>query len=160
MVVADRTVVSIHYTLTNDAGDVLDSSRSGEPLAYLHGVGNIIKGLEQELLGKAAGDSLNVRIDPEDAYGVRHDELVQEVPRDAFQGVDEIQPGMQFRAEGPDGAQIVTVTQVSADAVMIDANHPLAGEALTFDVEIMDVRDATDEELSHGHVHGPGDAHH
>ena len=101
MQISPNKVVSIHYTLKNDAGDVLDSSAGREPLAYLHGAGNIVAGLENALEGKASGDKLNVRVAPEEGYGPRHDALVQDVPRDAFQGVDDIQPGMQFHAQSP-----------------------------------------------------------
>ena len=160
MNIAADSVVQIHYTLKNDAGDVLDSSAGREPLAYLHGAGNIVAGLENALEGKASGDKLNVRVAPEEGYGPRHDALVQDVPRDAFQGVDDIQPGMQFHAQGPSGPMVVTVVKTGDDSVTVDGNHPLAGETLHFDVEVADVRDATEEEQEHGHVHGAHDHHH
>jgi FKBP-type peptidyl-prolyl cis-trans isomerase SlyD len=160
MQITDNAVVSIHYTLTNDAGETLDSSAGGEALTYLHGQGNIIPGLEAALLGKQVGDKLKVRIEPERGYGVRDPALTQEVPRSAFRGVDDIEVGMQFQAHAEHGPQTVVVTNVTADTVTVDANHPLAGEYLTFDVEIASVRAATKEELSHGHVHGPGGHHH
>lgn len=160
MQISANKVVSIHYTLKNGAGDVLDSSAGREPLAYLHGAGNIVAGLEKALEGKASGDKLNVSIVPEEGYGPRHDALVQDVPRDAFQGVDDIQPGMQFHAQGPSGPMVVTVVETSDDSVKVDGNHPLAGETLHFDVEVTDVRDATDEEQEHGHVHGAHGHHH
>ncbi len=160
MEITEQRVVTIHYTLTNDAGEVLDSSRDAEPLAYLHGSGNIIPGLENALAGKRAGDKLNVRIEPAQAYGERDDQLVQNVPRRSFQGIADIQPGMSFHAESSNGPMRVTVTRVVGDMVTVDGNHPLAGEHLTFDVEVADVRAATEEELSHGHVHGPGGHHH
>lgn len=160
MEVADQHVVRIHYTLTDDTGDVLDSSSGGEPLTYLHGSGNIIPGLERELSGKRAGDTLQVRVDPADGYGEHREELVQAVPMSAFQGIENIEPGMRFEASGPEGSQVVMVTEVSDDAVTVDANHALAGEVLNFDVEIVDVRTAEPEEIEHGHAHGDGGHEH
>jgi len=160
MQVADNKVVHIHYTLTNDAGETLDSSAGGDPLAYLHGASNIISGLEQALAGASVGDKLNVRIEAEDAYGVRHDELIQEVPRELIQGIEDLQVGMQLQAQGEHGVQVFTVTAVADDTATLDGNHPLAGVPLTFDVEVTEVRDATPEELEHGHVHGAGGHQH
>ncbi|MCH9697098.1 MAG: peptidylprolyl isomerase [Gammaproteobacteria bacterium] len=159
MQVADKKVVSMQYKLTNDSGEVLDQSQPDSPLIYLHGSGNIIPGLEKGLDGKAAGDVVNVRVSAEEAYGVRDESMVQVLPRSAFQGVDNIETGMQFQAESPNGAVMITVTKINNDEITVDGNHPLAGEALTFDVEITDIRDATAEELDHGHVHGPGGHH-
>ena len=160
MQVAKDKVVSINYTLTDDQGTLLDSSKGREPLAYLHGAGNIIPGLEQALEGKSAGENLTVRVPPEEGYGERDDRLQQEVPREMFEGVDRVEPGMQYQARPPAGPQAETVRQVSDESVTVDANHPLAGVALNFEVDVVEVRDATDEELSHGHVHGPeGHAH-
>ena len=160
MKIAHEKVVSIHYTLTNKDGTVLDSSSGSDPLAYLHGFGNIIPGLENALEGKATGDKLSVTVEPEQGYGARDERLVQAVPRSAFKGVEELSPGMQFQAQGPQGTRLVVVTQVADDEVTVDANHPLAGQTLHFDVEVSEVRDATAEELEHGHVHGPGGHHH
>lgn len=160
MQISNNAVVQIHYTLTNSAGDTLDSSVGGDPLAYLQGAGNIISGLEKALDGKSTGDTLVVDIPPEDAYGVHDTAKIETIPRSAFQGVTEIEPGMQFQAQSPRGPVIVTVKDVSDDSVTIDGNHPLAGETLTFDVEVVDVREATAEELAHGHVHGPGGHQH
>lgn len=161
MQIAENAVVAIHYTLTNDAGDTLDSSRErDEPLAYLHGHGNIIPGLEKALLGKQTGDTLKVTVEPAEGYGERHEGLIQEVPREAFQGVDELEPGMQFQASTDAGPRMFTITDVQDDVVTVDGNHPLAGATLHFDVEIADVRAASAEELSHGHVHGPGGHEH
>ncbi len=159
MQIADNTAVSIHYTLTNDQGEVLDSSDGGDALVYLHGSGNIISGLEAALIGKKVGDKLSVRIEPQDAYGVVSDDMVQVISKDMFEGVDHIEVGMQFHADVSHGPGIVTVVNIDGDNVTIDGNHPLAGEALTFDVEIVEVRAATKEELDHGHVHGAG-CHH
>lgn len=155
MQISANKVVSIHYTLKNDAGEVLDSSSGREPLSYLQGGGNIVPGLEKALEGKSSGEKVNVSVVPEEGYGPRHDGLMQEVPRDAFQGVEDIKPGMQFHAQGPQGPLVVTVVEAGDETVKVDGNHPLAGETLHFDVEVTDVREATDEEKEHGHVHGP-----
>jgi FKBP-type peptidyl-prolyl cis-trans isomerase SlyD len=160
MNVAQNKVVSIHYTLRDEAGNVLDSSSGREPLAYLHGRGGLIPGLESALDGKSAGDKLEVVIVPEQGYGVRDERLVQVVPRVKFESAGEIALGMQFRANGPGGTQVLTITRVERDLVTVDANHPLAGKTLHFQVEITEVRRATREELEHGHVHGPGGHHH
>jgi FKBP-type peptidyl-prolyl cis-trans isomerase SlyD len=159
MQVADNMAVSIHYTLTNDDGEVLDSSRGDEALAYLHGVGNIIPGLEEALNGKAVGDKFNVRIAAKDAYGEQHDEMIQIIPRAMFEGIDELEVGMQFHADVSSGPGQVTIVKIDGDDITIDGNHPLAGEALTFDVEVVAVRPATEEEIQHGHIHGAG-CHH
>ena len=160
MQIANHSVVSFHYTLTDDTGQVLDSSQGREPLVYLQGVGQIVPGLEKAMEGRQVGDQFKVDVAPEEGYGVHHAELVQEVPREAFQGVEDIQPGMQFQGRGPQGAINVTVTKVEDGKVHIDGNHPLAGQTLHFDVEVTDVRAASEEELSHGHVHGEGGHHH
>ncbi len=160
MLISSHKVVHLHYTLTNESGEVLDTSRGDEPLAYIHGMGNIISGLEEALTGHVAGDRFQVSVPPEEAYGIRDDALIQVVPRSAFPGVNEIRPGMQFRAESPDGVQLVTVMEVDGDEVTLDGNHPMAGLTLNFDVEVTAVRDATDHEIDHGHVHGPGGHHH
>ncbi|MGR9044209.1 MAG: FKBP-type peptidyl-prolyl cis-trans isomerase [Gammaproteobacteria bacterium] len=159
MQVADNMAVSIHYTLTNDAGETLDSSIGGEALVYLHGKGNIIPGLEKALVGKSVGDKLSVAIAPAEAYGDYIEEMVQVIPRKMFQGIDNVEVGMQFHADVSSGPGIVTVIKVEGDDVTIDGNHPLAGEALNFDVEITEVRAATEDELAHGHVHGAGCSH-
>lgn len=159
MQVADNMAVSIHYTLTNDDGEVLDSSIGDEALVYLHGEGNIIPGLENALRGKAVGDQFNVRIEAEDAYGEMVDEMIQVVPREMFEGIDTLEVGMQFHADVSSGTGVVTVIDIDGDDVTIDGNHPLAGLALTFAVEVVDIRPATQEELSHGHIHGAG-CHH
>lgn len=161
MQIAKDKVVLINYTLKNGAGEVIDSSDGGEPLAYLHGAENIIPGLENALEGKITGDSLSVTIAPEQAYGVFDESKVQAVPKDMFEDAGEVVIGAQYHAAGPDGGYItITVTEVSDDTVTVDANHPLAGETLNFDVTIMEIRDASAEELEHGHVHGAGGHHH
>lgn len=156
MQIAERCVASFHYTLTNDAGEVIDSSSGREPLAYLHGVGQIVPGLESALEGRQAGDSFSVDVPPEEGYGPRHEGLIQQVPRDAFRGVDELQVGMQFQAQGPQGALSVVISAIDGDLVTVDGNHPLAGQTLHFAIEITEVREASDEELQHGHAHGAG----
>ena len=160
MEIADGRVAAIHYTLTNDAGEVIDKSAADAPLSYLQGAGNIIPGLEQALAGRKTGDSLTADIAPEHGYGPRHDGLIQVVPRSAFEGVDSVQPGMQFEARTAQGPLMVTVTKVDTEEVTVDGNHPLAGQNLNFAVEVMDVRDASVEELAHGHVHGAGGHEH
>jgi FKBP-type peptidyl-prolyl cis-trans isomerase SlyD len=160
MQVADKKVIYIHYILKNKEGAVLDSSTKETPLAYIHGMGNIIPGLEKALSGKTEGDKVNVSIEPEEAYGHRNETLVQDVPRSAFQGIEDLQEGMQFQAQTPDGSQLITVTEIKRDQVTIDANHPLAGETLDFAVEVVDIRDATEEELDHGHIHDSEDHQH
>ncbi|MGR9100912.1 MAG: FKBP-type peptidyl-prolyl cis-trans isomerase [Gammaproteobacteria bacterium] len=159
MQVAKDKVISIHYTLTNLNGDVIDKSAPNEPLIYLHGAGNIIPGLENALTGKETGDKLNVTVPPEQAYGERRENMVQTVDRSMFGGIETIETGMQFHADGNTGPVVVTVTKIEGDDITIDGNHPLAGETLTFDVEIEGVREATADELSHGHIHGPGCNH-
>ncbi|MEV6768339.1 peptidylprolyl isomerase [Nocardia sp. NPDC051030] len=161
MSIAADKVVSIEYTLTDDDGDVLDTSVGEAPLVYLHGADNIVPGLEQALEGKVAGDELKVVIEPEDGYGEYLAELVSTVDREMFEGIDEIEAGMEFHAEAPDGeSQIVTVRGVDGDEVTIDANHPLAGQRLHFAVKIVDIRDASEDELAHGHPHGDDDHEH
>lgn len=156
MEICGDKVVTIHYTLKSDGGEVLDASAGGEPLAYLHGFGNVIPGLESALEGKSTGDKLSVTVSPEQGYGLRDEGLVQSVARAAFKGVEQLVPGMRFHAGGSQGSAVVIVTQVEKDLVTVDANHPLAGQTLHFEVEVAGVRDATREELEHGHVHGAG----
>lgn len=153
ILIGDNCVVSIHYTLTDDDGSVIDSSSEDQPLVYLHGANNIIPGLEKELLGKTSGVSLKVSIAPKEGYGEHSAEAVHVVPRSAFEGVEDIQAGMQFQTEGPQGEQMIVVAEINGDEITIDANHPLAGQTLHFDVTIEAVRDATQEELDHGHAH-------
>ncbi|MFW6021047.1 MAG: FKBP-type peptidyl-prolyl cis-trans isomerase [Guyparkeria sp.] len=160
MQVQNDHVVSIDYTLKNDAGEVMDSSEQTGPLAYLHGHQNIIPGLEKALDEKSVGDTLTVSIEPADAYGERDERMVQTVPRSMFQGVDEIEPGMRFQAQTEGGVTVVTIKEVNGDEITLDGNHELAGETLHFDVEVKDVRPASEEEIEHGHVHGPGGHEH
>lgn len=154
MKIEKNKVVSINYTLKNGEGEVLDSSEGGEPLAYLHGQGNLIPGLETELEGRGEGESFHTEIEPSNAYGEYNDSLIADVPKDRFTGVEDISEGMEFQAQTSDGgSQVVRVTEVGDDSVKVDANHPLAGETLHFEVTVADVRDATEEEIDHGHVH-------
>ena len=161
MTIENNKVASIDYTLTNDAGETLDTSIGKEPLNYIQGHQNIIPGLEKALEGKSVGEKLTVTVPPEEAYGTSSPASIQTVSKEVFQGVDNIDVGMQFQAQGEGGQPIiVTVTKVEDDQVTIDGNHPLADQTLTFDVEIKEVRDATEEELEHGHVHGIGGHQH
>lgn len=162
MQISKNKVVSLDYVLTDEQGQVIDRSDEGSCFAYLHGANNIIPGLEQALEGHQTGDSLKVTVPPDQAYGERDDDLTQVLDRSQFQGVDQLEVGMQFHAGNPDGTgvQVVTITSLEGDAVTIDANHPLAGVTLNFDVTVREVRDATAEELDHGHVHGAGGHQH
>jgi len=154
MVIEKDRVVTIDYKLHDAAGKVLDSSDASEPLIYLHGNENIIAGLEKHLLGKKAGDEVECVIPPKEGYGVRDEALVFKVSKSEFGEGSPIELGMQFEAHGEDGAQIVTVMGIEGDEVTIDANHPFAGEELHFSVKVVDVREATAEEIEHGHIHG------
>ena len=158
-ITADR-VVLIHYTLKDDAGAVIDSSAGAEPLAYIQGHGNLVAGLEKALEGKQDGDAVAVSVAPADGYGKYDAALIQRVPRRAMQGAGEIKKGMQFQARTDDGMRMFTVTAVVGDMVTLDGNHPLADKTLHFDVQIVNVREATAEEQEHGHVHGAGGHHH
>ena len=152
--VDNNQVVTIHYTLTDPDGEVIDSSEGSEPMAYLHGAGNIIPGLEQALTGESAGAKLQVVVNPEQGYGEYEPTLVETVPLSAFEGVDHIEPGMAFEAQGSDGQlRRIEVREVDDDQAVIDGNHPLAGVELHFEVEVVDVRPASEEEIAHGHVH-------
>ncbi len=159
MQIANNTAVSIHYTLTNDAGEELDSTAGSEPMVYLHGSGNIITGLEKALHHKNVGDKFDVRIEPADAYGEFSEDMIQVVSRDMFEGIDEVEIGMQFHAAVNSGSGIITVIKIDGDDITIDGNHPMAGQALNFSVEVMGVRMATKDENSHGHIHGAGCNH-
>jgi len=159
MTISHHKVVTIDYTLKNSEGEVLDSSEGQEPLLYLHGAENIVAGLERELEGKKVGDSLVTTVSPEDGYGVRNEELVAAVPRQMFEGDMGIEVGMSFQAETDQGVQTVNIVAVTDDEITVDGNHPLADETLHFDVTVRAVREATDEELEHGHVH-TGDCEH
>ena len=154
LLIGDKMVVNMHYKLTDNDGNIIDSSEGGEPLAYLHGGGSIIPGLENALVGKTEGSSMQVKVEPAEGYGALDPELLQVVKKEVFEGADSIEPGMQFEAQTPEGnMQHILVKKVDGDDVTIDANHPLAGVTLNFDVQIVGVRAASEEELSHGHAH-------
>jgi len=154
LMIGENSVVSMHYKLTDNDGNVIDSSEGMDPLTYLHGAGNIIPGLEKALVGKVENDALTVKVQPADGYGEVIDQLIESVPKTAFEGVDKIEAGMSFEAQDPNGQmQRVVVKKVEGDMVTVDANHPLAGVELNFDVNIVSVREATEEEISHGHLH-------
>jgi FKBP-type peptidyl-prolyl cis-trans isomerase SlyD len=160
MRIESNSVVTLHYTLKDNDGNIIDQSDDGSFL-YLHGAMNIIPGLENALTGKSAGDEVSVKVSPEEGYGVKDPERIQEVPKEMFENSDEIAVGTQFHAQSPDGgAIVVTVTGVKEDVVVIDGNHALAGVDLNFDVKVIDVRQASEEEMAHGHVHGPHGHHH
>ena len=158
MKIADNCVVFMHYTLTDDQGQTVDTSDGREALPYLHGGNNIVVGLEKALIGKTTGDKLNVDVPPENGYGLVIPEAIQTIPVDAFTGVEEeIKPGMQFQASGhEDQVQVITIKEVTEEGIVVDGNHPLAGKTLHFEVEITEVREATAEELEHGHPHVEG----
>ena len=160
MQIGERTVASFHYTLTNDAGKVIDSSADRAPLTYLHGAGNIVPGLEKEMVGRQIGDVFNVVVEPEEGYGMPNPMMIQVVPREAFQGVDTLEVGMEFQAQTPQGPMSVAIASIDGEEVTVDGNHPLAGKTLYFAIEVTGVRDASLEELTHGHVHGEGGHHH
>ncbi|RJX72296.1 peptidylprolyl isomerase [Vibrio sinensis] len=155
MKIEKNVVVSLAYQLkVEDA--VVDQSTADAPLDYLHGNNNLITGLENALEGKVAGDKFEVTVAPEDAYGEHNDELVQRVPANVFQGVDQIEVGMRFLADTDQGQIPVEITEVDGDEVVVDGNHMLAGQTLTFVVEVVAVREATEEEIAHGHIHQGG----
>jgi len=160
MQIEKNKVVSLNYTLKNDDGEILDTSEGRAPLEYIHGIGNLIPGLEEALEGKSKNDKLNVTIPPEKAYGVGSDQLIQTVKRSNFEENADIKVGMQFQAQMDYGMQLFTVTKIEGDDITLDGNHPLADQTLLFDVDVVNVRDATAEELEHGHVHQPGEHHH
>lgn len=160
MQIADKTVVQFHYTLRDESGAELETSRGGEPTAYLHGANNIIKGLESALDGKAAGDVFSATMGPEDGYGERQPDRQQRVPVKHLMFRGKLKPGMAVHLNTSNGAVPVTVVKAGRHSADIDTNHPMAGRTLTFDIEVMDVRQASDEEVAHGHAHGPGGHHH
>lgn len=161
MTITQHKVVTIHYKVTDvESGEVIDSSEGGAPMVYMHGAQNIIPGLEAALDGKTVGDEIEVTVAPADAYGEYSDESIQQVPIEAFQGVEKVEPGMAFTAQTEHGPVNLIVTEVDETTVTVDANHPLAGKALKFEVTISEVRDASEEEVAHGHVHGEGGHQH
>lgn len=151
-----NSVVTMHYELKDAQGEVLDSSKGQQPLVYLHGAGNIIVGLEEQLEGKTVGDNINAVISPEKGYGMPVDALVQTVPKEAFGEIEQVEVGMRLQAETEQGPVPVIVTEIGDTTVTVDGNHPLAGKELHFAVSIAEIREASAEEIEHGHVHGPG----
>lgn len=156
MQITKHAVASIHYTLTDNDGNILDSSAGRQPLTYIQGIGNLIPGMEEGLEGRLKGDKFNLKVSPEKGYGIKNNQLVQKVPVAAFGG-QEVKVGMQFQTNQ---GSVVTVTHVGLGEITVDGNHPLAGVELNFAIEVMDIRLATDDEIAHGHVHGPGGHHH
>lgn len=160
MTIEEKRVVTMHYKLTDDAGLMLDESQDN-PLLYIHGTNSLIPGLEKQLEGKTVGDNIIAKVPPEEGYGPIMAQLIQNLPKDTFQGVDNIEVGMEFEASNEnDEKMIVRVDAVDGEEVTINGNHPLAGKTLNFDVNIIDVREASEEELGHGHVHGEGGHQH
>lgn len=160
MPIEDRKVVSFHYTLTDEAGTQLETSREREPMAYLHGYRNIIPGLENAMAGKDAGETFEVTVPPVEAYGERNPDSVQRISAKHFSNIKQLSPGQMVSLQTKQGPIQAVIVKIGRFNVDVDANHPLAGKTLTFDVEIIDVRDATKEEIEHGHVHGPGGVNH
>ena len=160
MTVKKDKVVEMHYTLKNDAGEVIDSSKGQDPMPFIQGHGNIIPGLESALEGMKIGESCDVSVNPEDGYGEHHAEAIQEIPMSALQGNDNLEVGMELQSQDEQGNPfVVHVNSINEDTVTIDANHPLAGETLHFSVSIENVREATKDELEHGHVHSGSCSH-
>ncbi len=160
MQVAKNKVVGIDYKLTDNSGKMIDSSANHGPLYYIQGTGSLIPTLEAQLEGKKAGDNLKVQIAAKDGYGERNDSLCQQVPRAQFESAEGLEVGMQFEVETEQGDLVVMVTKIDGETVTVDGNHPLAGMDLNFDVTVKEVREATAEELAHGHVHGEHGHHH
>lgn len=158
MKITNNSVVVMHYAVSDSEGELIDSSYDHKPMTIIQGTGYLIPGLEDELIGHQKGDQFEVAVSAEQAYGVRDDDYVQTVPKELLQGVEELTVGTQLRATTDDGEQTVIVIDVTDDEVTVDGNHPLAGLDLRFDVEILDVREATAEELAHGHIHGEGES--
>lgn len=160
MKIENNRVAQIHYTLKDDQGEILDSSVGQNPLPYIHGVGALIPGLEKQLAGKQVGDKFTAVVSPAEGYGEYDKNSVFEVPASGFDGDDELELGMQVQLDTEEGPAVATITNIEDDVVTLDLNHPLAGVSLHFDVEVMEVREATSQELEHGHVHTPGHHHH
>lgn len=161
LTIADDRVVLFEYVLKDDDGSIIDQSGPGAPMAYLHGHGNIVPGLERQLVGKSVGDALTAVVSPDEGYGALREDATESVHRSAFPKDMELRPGMPIRAEGSDGQQMILwVVKAEGARVTITANHPLAGKTLNFDVKVTGIREASSEEIAHGHVHGPDGHHH
>lgn len=159
MMIEDKKVVTFHYNLSDAQGELIESSRDRDPMVYLHGSGNIVRGLEKAMAGKSAGDRFEVTVEPAQGYGERNEEGVQRISVKHFKNTGKLTPGQQVILQTKQGQVQVTVVKVGRFNVDVDRNHPLAGQTLVFDVEVTNIRDATAEEISHGHAHGPGGAH-
>ena len=160
MKITKHAVVTVNYTLKNDKGETLDSSEGKEPMTYLHGVGGLIPGLETEMEGKEKSAKFSVTVQPENAYGNYDEKLLKLVSKDGFQGDEEMKVGMQVQLDTEHGPAMAVVSKIDDTEVTLDLNHPLADAVLSFDIEVIDVREGTEEEISHGHVHGPGGHQH
>jgi len=162
MTIVKNSIATLHYTLKDDAGEILDVADENNPFLYMHGVGGMIPGLEKELENREVGDKVVVSVAPADAYGERNPKLTQDVPREMFGNIpdEDMVVGAQFQAQTDQGVEIITVASIEGDTIKIDGNHPMAGETLHFDVDVIAVRDATEEEISHGHPHGPDGQQH
>ena len=160
MKIAKQAVVSFHFTLKDDKGKTLETSVGNDPLVYMHGTNSIVPGLEEALEGKKSGEKFNAVLPPEKAYGVRDERLIQRIPKGEFPNDERLKIGMQFQVDTKGGPMILTITQLTDTEVIVDGNPELAGQTLHFDIEVVDVRKATEEEMSHGHAHGPGGHHH
>ena len=160
MKVEDKKVVAIEYTLKNAQGEVLDTNKGEELLYFIQGEGNIVPGLEKQMAGKSSGDSFEALVKAADGYGVYDDEKIRRIPRAQMKHLKGLKEGMSLQMRGPEGVEMLTVTSISDDEVVADGNHPLAGQDLHFQIRIGEIRDATKDELAHGHAHGPGGHHH
>jgi FKBP-type peptidyl-prolyl cis-trans isomerase SlyD len=160
MIVEKDKVISFHYTLKNSAGEQMETSRENDPMIYLNGANNIIVGLEKAMEGHSSGDEFVVTVEPEEGYGIRNEKNVQRVGLKRLKGIGKVSVGQVLNLQTNKGQVQVTVLKVGRFNVDVDGNHPLAGVQLTFEVEVMDIRDATEEEQEHRHVHGPGGHQH
>jgi FKBP-type peptidyl-prolyl cis-trans isomerase SlyD len=160
MKVENQKVVGMEYTLKNNQGEVLDTNAGEDLLQYIHGLGNIVPGLEKAMEGKTIGDTFEVEVKAVDGYGLHDPNLIRRVPRAKMKGLSDVKVGAMLQARGPEGEQIFTVTEVTDTDVKLDGNHPMAGQDLFFTIRVAEIRDATKDELDHGHAHGPGDHHH
>jgi FKBP-type peptidyl-prolyl cis-trans isomerase SlyD len=160
MKIEANTVATFHYSLADENGQAIEGSRGGEPMAALHGAGNVIPGVEAALAGRAAGERFSITVPPERGYGLRQDGLTQRVPKKYFRDPRQLKPGAQTVLGTRDGQRMVTVLKVGQSVVDVDLNHPMAGRTLVFDIEVVGVRAATAEEIEHGHAHEPGGQHH
>lgn len=160
MKVEDKKVVAIEYTLKNPSGEVLDSNKGGELLYFIQGEGNIVPGLEKQMAGKSIGDSFEALVKAADGYGEYDDEKIRRIPRAQLKHLKGLREGMALQMRGPEGVEMITVTSISETEVVADGNHPLAGQDLHFQIRVGEIREATKDELAHGHAHGPGGHHH